>query len=1050
MAGRDPLLQNDGLAGGSTATVLGVLHEDSPGSKTGEQRVAMTPDVAKILIKDGYQLFIEKNAGVLASFSDASYQAVGCNLVTRAEVMSKAQVVFSINPPEADFSKLAGKILISWVGRLTPAGGAIVKKAAEANVTLVDVTAAPRISIAQKLDVLSSQAKVAGHRAVMEAAHSFGRFHSGEMTASGKFPPSQTFVLGVGVAGLAAIGTSRALGSVVKAWDVRADAADQVKSMGASWVTVNFDEDASGAGGYAKESSKEFIAAQQATFKKHLAEIDIAITTAAIPGKPSPVLITEDMVNAMKPGSIIVDLAAVGGGNCTMTRKNEIYTTPNGVTIIGFTDMPGRMACQSSSMYAQNMMQLLKHIHGKEGSGAFVSQMHKHLETEEGDIVTRSIVTCKNGALIKMPPPAPNLGKATKKAVVEKPKKVERPLADALTNCIVLSVVFFILMEMGKGTPVTVLRPFLLAGAAGYQAVWGVAHALHTPLMSVTNAISGMTIIGGIHLFANGVDESAKLLGAISAAVSAVNIVGGFIVTQRLLNLFKRKEDVDYSAFMLIPGIVLVVYAVMAADLSNSRLNVNTELIELNNTLCSCLCIGAIVCLASQKSANIGCKFGILGVLCACFNTLIVLPTATLTDLSMWVLPGALVGMVVGSMVSSIQLPQTVAAFHSLVGLAAMATSIAAYYDNVGDDMKGANVKNISSIAGNFIGGVTLTGSLIAFGKLNGNLGSKPLNLPGKNLINLTLLFSFIGLAIILIQRGDQPDDKFGFDNVGRWVMWAIALLACVMGYHLVASVGGGDMPVCITVLNSYSGWALAAEGFNLNAPLLAVVGSIIGFSGAILTKIMCDAMNRDILNVIFGGMNTAAPAAKGDKVQREHVETTVVAVAALLADAQKVAIIPGYGMAQARAQNPVGDVCKALRAAGKECDFVIHPVAGRMPGQMNVLLAEAGVPYDFVKEMDEVNDEMSKYDVCIIMGANDITNSAAEEEEGCAIWGMPVIRVWESKKTIFCKRSMAGGYADLENPVFFKENTNMLLGDGLKTAEALMMELKQMLEGSA
>jgi len=273
--------------------------------------------------------------------------------------------------------------------------------------------------------------------------------------------------------------------------------------------------------------------------------------------------------------------------------------------------------------------------------------------------------------------------------------------------------------------------------------------------------------------------------------------------------------------------------------------------------------------------------------------------------------------------------------------------------------------------------------------------------------------------------------------------MLGVALVACLMGYHLVASVGGGDMPVCITVLNSYSGWALAAEGFNLNQPMLACVGSIIGFSGAILTKIMCDAMNRDIMNVIFGGMNTAAPAKKGDEEKKEHVETTISAVAALLADAQKVCIVPGYGMAQARAQNPVGALCQALRDADITCDFVIHPVAGRMPGQMNCLLAEAGVPYDFVKEMDEVNDDMESYDVCIVLGANDITNSAAQEVEDCAIWGMPVIHVWHCKKTIFCKRSMAGGYADLENPVFFKENTDMLLGDGKKSAEELLAELK-------
>jgi len=913
---------------------------------------------------------------------------------------------------------------------------------------LLDVTHAPRISIAQKLDVLSSQAKVAGHRAVMEAAHNFGRFHSGEMTASGKFPPSQTFVLGVGVAGLAAIGTSRALGSVVKAWDVR-DVSDQVKSMGASWVTVDFKEDASGAGGYAKESSKEFQAAQQATFKKHLESIDIAITTAAIPGKPSPVLITEDMVKVMKPGSVIVDLAAVGGGNCTMTRKDEVYTTDNGVTIIGYTDLPGRMSCQSSSMYAQNMMQLLRHIHGKEKAAGFLQQFESHLASEDGDIVTRSIVTCKDKKAIKAPPPPQNLGKVSKK-VVEKFKKPDTPGQDAFSSMLVLCLVFILLMQIGSGTPVSVLRPFLLAGAAGYQAVWGVAHALHTPLMSVTNAISGMTVVGGIHLYNTSSSDEPKIMAAVSAGVSAINIVGGFIVTSRMLNLFKRKEDQDYSAVMFVPGLVLVAYSIMSAGTRDSDGVVTQDsqekkMMDVNNTICSCLCIFAIVCLASQKSANIGAKFGMVGVICACVNTLIVLDTNILLGIAPYLGIGSIFGLVLGSTISPMKLPQTVAAFHSLVGLAAMATSIAAYLDSDEDKRAGPSVENISALFGNFIGGVTFTGSLIAFGKLNGNLGSKALNLPGKNFINLIGFFTVLGLSGYLIQSGDQDEG-----DVGRKCTWGVAAVACLMGYHLVASVGGGDMPVCITVLNSYSGWALAAEGFNLKVPMLACVGSIIGFSGAILTKIMCDAMNRDIANVIFGGMNVAAPAKKGEEEKKEHVETSVAATAALLVDAEKICIVPGYGMAQARAQNPVGALCQALRDADKVCDFIIHPVAGRMPGQMNVLLAEAGVPYDFVKEMDEVNADMASYDVCIVLGANDITNSAAQEVEGCAIWGMPVIQVWHCKKTIFCKRSMAGGYADLENPVFFKENTNMLLGDGLKTAEALMVELKSMLSDSA
>jgi len=280
--------------------------------------------------------------------------------------------------------------------------------------------------------------------------------------------------------------------------------------------------------------------------------------------------------------------------------------------------------------------------------------------------------------------------------------------------------------------------------------------------------------------------------------------------------------------------------------------------------------------------------------------------------------------------------------------------------------------------------------------------------------------------------------------DLGGSLQWGTAALSSALGYHLVASVGGGDMPCCITVLNSYSGWALVAEGFLLNSPMLTVVGSLIGFSGAILTKIMCDAMNRDILNVIFGGMSQAAPKKKGEKVVLEHRETTSVAVGALLLESKEVMIVPGYGMAVSQSQRAVADIATTLRQKDINSRFSIHPVAGRMPGQMNVLLAEAGVPYEWVLEMDEAADDMKNVDVCMVVGANDVTNEAAETDPDCSIAGMPVIRVWEAKNCIFMKRSMAGGYADLDNPVFFKETTQMLLGDAKKTCEEIVAVLKQ------
>jgi len=1038
-----PLVQNDALPAAKAASeppaVIGCLHEGyGLDGYEGDQRVSMTPPVAAQIMKDGYKIMVETGAGVLAGFSDESYAAVGCEVLPRSAVIEKSQMLFCIEPPLPDFAALGGKILISWVGRLQDKGKEIVAKAKDADITLIDVTSAPRITIAQKLDVLSSQAKVAGHRAVIEATHAFSRFHTSEMTAAGKYPPSQTFVLGCGVAGLAAIGTSKALGSVVKAWDVR-DVSDQCASMGAKWVTVDFKEDGAGAGGYAKESSDAFKEAQQATFKKILQDTDVAITTAAIPGRRSPLLITADAVAGMKPGSVIVDLAAVGGGNCELTKLNEKFTTENGVTIVGYADLPARMANQSSSMYAQNMANLIKHVEikadpkNKKDKKSFVPSMVEHLGAgESGDIVTRSIVCCRNREAIKMPPPPQPTPVKPKVAVAAKEKQAANPKAAAKCSAFILAIGLLCMVGLGEGVKTSLLTTFLLAGAAGYQAVWGVAHALHTPLMSVTNAISGMTAVGGLLLLPKvGGDPhgAAALLAMLALLVSTTNIVGGFIVSQRMLNLFKKAGDQDFTHFIVLPGLMLMCLAIAYRD--------HPETLAAINSISALLCVAAIAALAAMSAANAGCKFGIIGVAGALTSTLVTLNDSSLyTIVFVLMLVGAFFGCVIGMKVSPIALPQTVAAFHSLVGLAAMCTSISSFTIK---PEKGVNVENIASVLGDFIGGVTLTGSLIAFGKLNGNLSSKPLNLPLKNFLNLICLLSFFGLMAYFLISGDGL--------LGVQLLWIVAVLSMFMGIHLVGSVGGGDMPVCITVLNSYSGWALVAEGFLLQSTVLTIVGSLIGFSGAILTKIMCDAMNRDIFNVLFGGINTAPPAAKGDGPAKEHVETSVAATAQLLADAKEVLVVPGYGMAMSRAQTAMGELASLLRSHNINMKFGVHPVAGRMPGQMNVLLAEAGVPHDWVFEMEEVNQNMETNDVALIVGANDVVNSAALEVEGCAIWGMPVIEVWKAKKVIFCKRSMGGGYADLENPVFFKENTEMLLGDAKKTADALAAKVREILD---
>ena len=343
-------------------------------------------------------------------------------------------------------------------------------------------------------------------------------------------------------------------------------------------------------------------------------------------------------------------------------------------------------------------------------------------------------------------------------------------------------------------------------------------------------------------------------------------------------------------------------------------------------------------------------------------------------------------------------------------------------------------VTNLSLYLATWIGGITATGSLVAFGKLNGNIGSAPLQLPGRDQANMAMGAASLAAGGLFMTN---PSPETGLLCLG-----AATGLSGALGVHMTSSIGGADMPVVITVLNSYSGWALCAEGFMLDSPLLTVVGALIGSSGAILTHIMCQAMNRNIASVILGGFGEAA---KGPamEITGEHTEIDVDQCVAMLKDASDVIIVPGYGLAVAKAQYAVADIAKALGDAGIRTRFAIHPVAGRMPGQLNVLLAEAGVPYDVVLEMDEINDDFPKTDVALVVGANDTVNSAAEDDPTSVIAGMPVLRVWAAKQVIVMKRTMGAGYAGAENPVFFKDNTDMLLGDAKKTLDAINAKLQ-------
>ena len=451
------------------------------------------------------------------------------------------------------------------------------------------------------------------------------------------------------------------------------------------------------------------------------------------------------------------------------------------------------------------------------------------------------------------------------------------------------------------------------------------------------------------------------------------------------------------------------------------------------------LFILALAGLSRHETARAGNVFGITGMAIALVATLILALAHGMSAIGVGLLIGAVViGAVIGviraNRVAMTGMPELIALFHSFVGLAAVLVGWNGYLEvesgNSTIDPALLGIHHAEVVIGVFIGAVTFTGSIVAWGKLNGRFKSKPLMLPGKNGLNLGALAAFAVLTVWFVTA----------PTLG--VLIAVTVLALALGVHLVASIGGGDMPVVVSMLNSYSGWAAAASGFLLGNDLLIITGALVGSSGAYLSYIMCKAMNRSFISVIAGGFGIAAPTSKGEADYGEHRETTAQEVAELLSGAESVIITPGYGMAVAHAQHPVAELTRHLRDKGVNVRFGIHPVAGRLPGHMNVLLAEAKVPYDIVMEMDEINEDFSDTDVVLVIGANDTVNPAAAEDPGSPIAGMPVLQVWEANDVIVFKRSMASGYAGVANPLFYRDNSQMLFGDARDRVEDIVKAL--------
>ncbi|EEQ28645.1 NAD(P) transhydrogenase [Microsporum canis CBS 113480] len=1022
-----------------SSLTIGVPLESYPS----ERRVSLTPANAALLLKKGFgRVLVERGAGAESQFTDKAYTEAGANLVDRRDAWA-SDIVLKVRAPSVNGEVGLLKDGATAISFLYPAlNKEVVEALAKRGVTSFAMDMIPRISRAQVFDALSSMANIAGYKAILEASNHFGRFLPGQI------PPGKVLVIGAGVAGLSAISAARRMGAIVRGFDTRPAVREQVQSLGAEFIEVDIQEDGSGAGGYAKEMSKEFIEAEMKLFLQQSREVDIIVTTALIPGKPAPKLITEEMIMAMKPGSVVVDLAAEAGGNCVLTKPGELVMSPNGVTIIGYTDLPSRLPTQSSTLYSNNITKFLLSM----------APVEKQYGIDLEDEVVRGSIVSHAGSILPpaprpAPPPPPAAPKKDDAAISADTAKMElTPFQKVSREVATVTGGMGTALALGKFTgPLFMSNVFTagLAGLIGYRVVWGVSPALHSPLMSVTNAISGnllatsklrtvthlcigMVGIGGLFVMGGGYfpETIPQALGALSVLLAFVNVSGGFVITKRMLDMFKRPTDPpEYPWLYAIPGLLFGGGYLAAVSTGMAGL------IQAGYLVSSILCISSISGLASQATARAGNSLGILGVSSGILASLVAVGFSpeVLAQFVGLAGIGGLVGAMIGRRITPTELPQMVAALHSVVGLAAVLTSIGSVLADI-DHVSTLHL--VTAYSGVVIGGITFTGSIVAFLKLSGKMASKPLAFKGRHVVNSSLLGTNMALMGGFISMAP------GAPLVAAACLSASTILSFVKGFTTTAAIGGADMPVVITVLNAYSGFALVAEGFMLNNPLLTTVGSLIGISGSILSYIMCVAMNRSLTNVLFGGISSPTQAQSDHQIEGKITKTSIEETADTLANAESVIIVVGYGMAVAKAQYAISEITRMLRAKGVKVRFAIHPVAGRMPGQCNVLLAEAAVPYDIVLEMDEINDDFSDTDVTLVIGANDTVNPIALEPNS-SIAGMPVLHAWKSKEVIVMKRGMSSGYADVPNPMFYMPGTKMLFGDAKTSCDAIQHALE-------
>ena len=752
-------------------------------TRTNEKRVALSPAAVSLLHKKGYQICVEKGAGLDSKFLDKDYCNSGAHIVDAKKAFS-SDIILKVRPPTKKEYELfkPGSTLISF---LYPGQNKdLVEHLAKKKMNVFAMEAIPRISRAQAFDALSSMANIAGYKAVIEAANNFGGLFMGQMTAAGKISPAVVLVIGGGVSGLSAIRTAKTMGAIVRAFDTREVVREQVESFGADFLTIPFKEAGEGVGGYAKEMSKEFLEAEMNLFAKQCKDVDIIISTALIPGKPAPKLITREMIESMKVGSVVVDLAAEAGGNIETTKPDQLYNY-KGIIHIGYTDLPSRLPSHSSTLYGNNISKFLLSMN--DGKNNFKFDLN--------DDVHRGSIVLKEGVLMWPPPPIKDpspIPKAKHTDTVTKLPPKELVPQDyfnmTLKNSLIYTGGLSSILALGAFSPnteVTTMSTTLgLAGLVGYHIVWGVTPALHSPLMSVTNAISGITAVGGLLLMGGEFVPSnvAQSLGAIALFVSSINICGGFLVTKRMLDMFKRQTDPpEYNYLYGIPGAVFLGGYALGVAAKFPEIH---QMTYLGSSLC---CVGALAGLSSQKTSRLGNALGMIGVsggLAATLGTMAITPSLA-GQIAVCAIGGGSIGCLIAKKLEITDLPQLVAGFHSLVGLAAVLTCVATYlneFAHLGADPAATAIKT-ALFLGTYIGGVTFSGSLIAFGKLQGVLNSAPLLLPGRHAINSALFAGNVGAMGYFLYT---PHHIAGLSCLAT-----TATLSTVMGVTMTAAIGG-------------------------------------------------------------------------------------------------------------------------------------------------------------------------------------------------------------------------------------------------------------------